>query len=138
LGELHPDFREKLEVSKRVYLFEFDLEKLSASENYTKKKFTALPKFPSVRRDIALIVDEDVPVGEILKEIRKIESELIEEVSVFDVFKGGSVQKGKKSVAVSLILRALDRTLTDLEVDEVKKNGLNRLQLAIGAELRKI
>lgn len=136
LGELHPDFRDKLEISKRIYLFEFDLEKLSAS-NHAKKKFAFLPKFPAVRRDIALVVDEDLPVGNILKEIRKIESDLIEDVSVFDVFRGGSVEKGKKSVAVSMILRAADRTLTDLEVDEVQKNGLNRLQLAIGAELRK-
>jgi len=137
LGELHPELCEKLEISKRVYLFEMDLEKLAASLNYTRKRFTPLPKFPSVRRDIALIVDEDVPVGKVLDELRRVESNLIEEVSVFDVFKGGSVEKGKKSVAVSMVLRAADKTLTDEEVDEVQAKGLNRLQSVIGAELRK-
>jgi phenylalanyl-tRNA synthetase beta chain len=138
LGELSPDFRERLGISKPVYLFEIDLEKLSDLEKETKKKFTPLPKFPSVRRDIALIVDENLPVGEILGEIRKVESNLIEEVAVFDVFRGGSIEKGKKSVAISIILRAADKTLTDEEANTVQVNILSRLQLALGAELRKI
>jgi len=137
LGELHPDYREKLEISKRIYLFELDLEKLYAASDDVKKQFTPLPKFPSVRRDIALIVDEDIPVGRILSELRKVESDLIEEVSVFDVFKGGTVDKGKKSVAISMILRSVDRTLTDEEVEDVQIKGLNRLQSVIGAQLRK-
>ncbi len=138
LGEIHPDFCDKLGISKSIYLFELDLEILSDCENYTKKKFIPLPKFPSVRRDVALIVDEVVPVGEILKELKNIDSDLIEEVAVFDVFRGGSVEKGKKSVAVSMTFRSWNRTLTDLEVDEVQTNGLHRLQSAFGAELRKI
>ncbi|HXG30398.1 MAG TPA: phenylalanine--tRNA ligase subunit beta, partial [Thermodesulfobacteriota bacterium] len=101
------------------------------------KRFTPLPKFPSVRRDIALIVDEGVPVGKILDELRRVEPNLIEEVSVFDVFKGGSVEKGKKSVAVSIVLRAADKTLTDEEVDDIQARGLSRLQSTVGAELRK-
>lgn len=137
MGELHPGIREKLEVSKRVFLFEIDLEKLFAYSSLTGKRFTPLPKFPSVRRDIALIVDEGVPVGKILDELRRVEPNLIEEVSVFDVFKGGSVEKGKKSVAVSIVLRAADKTLTDEEVDDIQARGLSRLQSTVGAELRK-
>ena len=137
LGELHPDYRERLEISKRIYLFELDLEKLHAASGDAGKQFTPLPKFPSVRRDIALVVDEDIPVGRILDELRKVESDLIEEVSVFDVFKGGTVDKGKKSVAISMILRSVDRTLTDEEVEDVQIKGLNRLQSVIGAQLRK-
>ncbi|HWP93024.1 MAG TPA: phenylalanine--tRNA ligase subunit beta [Thermodesulfobacteriota bacterium] len=137
LGEIHPDYREKLEISKRIYLFELDLEKLYAASDDAKKQFTHLPKFPSVRRDIALVVDEDIPVGRILVELRKVESDLIEEVNVFDVFKGGTVDKGKKSVAISMILRSADRTLTDEEVEDVQIKGLNRLQSVFGAQLRK-
>jgi phenylalanyl-tRNA synthetase beta chain len=63
---------------------------------------------------------------------------LIEDVGVFDVFKGGSVEKGKKSVAVSMILRAADKTLTDEDVNQLQAKTLERLNLAFGAELRKI
>lgn len=136
-GELHPEFQGSLGISKRVYLFEIDLEKLAASRRDTEKKFRSLPKFPSVSRDIALIVDENVAVGEIVDEIKKVKSSLIEDVSVFDVFKGEPVSKGKKSVAVSMILRASDKTLTDEEANEAQTKALKRLESAIGAELRK-
>jgi phenylalanyl-tRNA synthetase beta chain len=136
-GELHPEFQERLGISKRVYLFEIDLEKLTACRKGTERKFRSLPKFPSVRRDIALVVDENVAVGEILNEIKKVESSLIEDVNVFDVFKGGPVGKGKKSIAVSMILRASDKTLTDEEANEAQTQALKRLESALGAELRK-
>jgi phenylalanyl-tRNA synthetase beta chain len=137
-GELHPEFQGRLGISKRLYLFEIDLDKLAAYRKGTEKKFCSLPKFPSVSRDIALIVDESVAVGVIVDEIKKVKSSLIEDVSVFDVFKGEPVSKGKKSVAVSMILRASDKTLTDEEANEAQTKALKRLESAIGAELRKI
>jgi phenylalanyl-tRNA synthetase beta chain len=137
-GELHPEFQGRLGISKRVYLFEIDLEKLVASRKGTEKKFRSLPKFPSVRRDIALVVDENIAVGEIINEVKKVASSLIEDVNVFDVFKGEPVGKGKKSVAVSIILRASDKTLTDEEANEAQANALKRLESVLGAELRKI
>ena len=137
-GELHPEFQERLGISKRVYIFEIDLDKLSSSIKGVEKRFRPLPKFPSVRRDIALVVDESVAVGEVLNEIKKVESSLIEDVNVFDVFKGEPVGKGKKSIAVSMILRASDKTLTDEEANEAQAKALKRLESALGAELRKI
>jgi phenylalanyl-tRNA synthetase beta chain len=137
-GGLHPEFQERLGISKRVYIFEIDLDKLSSSIKGVEKRFRPLPKFPSVRRDIALVVDESVAVGEVLNEIKKVESSLIEDVNVFDVFKGEPVGKGKKSIAVSMILRASDKTLTDEEANEAQAKALKRLESALGAELRKI
>jgi phenylalanyl-tRNA synthetase beta chain len=137
-GGLHPEFQERLGISKRVYIFEIDLDKLSSSVKGVEKRFRPLPKFPSVRRDIALVVDESVAVGEVLNEIKKVESSLIEDVNVFDVFKGEPVGKGKKSIAVSMILRASDKTLTDEEANEAQAKALKRLESALGAELRKI
>ncbi len=102
-----------------------------------EKKFASLPKFPSVRRDIALVVDDNISLGEILNEIRKVKSPLIEDLRVFDVFKGGHLSQGKKSIAVSMILRASDKTLTDEEVNEVQKMAISGLQKSLGAELRK-
>jgi phenylalanyl-tRNA synthetase beta chain len=138
LGELHPEFQERLGLSRRVYIFEIDLDKLIFFEKKTDKEFAPLPKFPSVRRDIALIVDDAISLGEILNEIKKLEFPLIEDLKVFDVFKGGPVAQGKKSVAVSMILRASDKTLTDDEANEVQAKTLRGLQQALGAELRKI
>ena len=136
-GELHPEFQEKLGLPKSVYIFEIDLEKLISLEKTVEKKFASLPKFPSVRRDIALVVDDNISLGEILNEIRKVKSPLIEDLRVFDVFKGGHVSQGQKSIAVSMILRASDKTLTDEEANEVQAMAISGLQKALGAELRK-
>ncbi len=138
IGELHPDLGEKLEISKRLYVCEIDLDRITAVSKETVKKFKPLPRFPSVRRDIALIVDEETPANSILEEIDKVGSGLIEDAEVFDVFTGGPVETGKKSVAVSLHLRAADKTLTEEEINKVQEKTLKKLQLALGAELRTI
>ncbi len=138
LGELHPEFQEKVGLSKRTYIFDVDLDRLISFEKKMEKRFTSLPKFPSVRRDIALLVDDNIPLGEILDEIKKVDSPLIEDLRVFDVFKGAPVSQGKKSIAISMILRAGDKTLTDDEANEVQAKTLRGLQLALSAELRKI
>jgi phenylalanyl-tRNA synthetase beta chain len=138
LGQLHPEISEKMDISQGVYVLEIDLDKLAEFYIGKRLQFRPIPRFPFVRRDIAIIVDEELPVGDIVGEIRRVESSLIEDVSVFDVFKGGAVEEGKKSVAVSMILRSADKTLTDEDVNQVQAKALERLNLAFGAELRKI
>jgi phenylalanyl-tRNA synthetase beta chain len=138
MGELHPNLSEKLEISKKLYVLEIDLDKTAAFSKEKSKRFNPLPKFPSVRRDLALIVDESTPVGGILEEIDKMESALIEDAAIFDVFTGSPVEEGKKSVAVSLHLRAADKTLTEEEINKVQEKTLKKLGLALGAELRTI
>ena len=138
IGEMHPDFMEKLEISQRINLFEIDLDRIEIISRNVGKKFKTLNYYPTVRRDIALVLDEDVAVGEIVDEIRRVESSLIDNITVFDVFKGGAVEKGKKSVAFSITLRAPDKTLTDEEVNQFQAKALARVRLVFGAELRKI
>jgi phenylalanyl-tRNA synthetase beta chain len=138
LGQLHPEISEKMDISQGVYVFEIDLDKLAEFYIGEELQFRPIPKFPFVRRDIAIVVDEELPVGDIVGEIRRVESRLIEDVTVFDVFKGGAVETGKKSVAVSMIMRAADKTLTDEDVNRLQAKTLERLNLAFGAELRKI
>ena len=138
IGELHPDLLDKLEISKRLFVMEIDLDKITGKFRETRKAFSPLPRFPAVRRDIALIVDEETPVSSILEEIGRIDSKLIEDAEVFDVFTGSPVEKGKKSVAVSLQLRAADKTLTDEEINKVQDKTIKKLQLALGADLRTI
>ncbi|MGB7292613.1 MAG: phenylalanine--tRNA ligase subunit beta [Thermodesulfobacteriota bacterium] len=138
LGQLHPEISEEMDISQRVYIFEIDLDKLAGFYIGEQLQFRPIPRFPFVRRDIAIVVDEELPVGDIVGEIRRVESSLIEDVSVFDVFKGGAIEEGKKSVAVSMILRSPDKTLTDEDVNQLQAKTLERLNLAFGAELRKI
>lgn len=138
LGELHPDLSEKLEISKKLFVLEIDLDQTAAISKEQRKSFKPLPKFPSVRRDIALIIDEAIPVGGILDEIDKVGSSLIEDAAIFDVYKGEHVEEGKKSVAVSLHLRASDKTLTEEEINKVQEKTLKKLGLALGTELRTI
>ncbi len=138
IGELHPDLSEKLDISKKLYVVEIDLDEVASISEEKNKKFSPLPKFPSVRRDIALVVDESVPAAGILEEIDKIGSKLIEDAAIFDVYTGEHVEQGKKSVAISLQLRASDKTLTEEEVNKVQEKALKKLGLALGAELRTI
>lgn len=138
IGELHPDLSERLGISKRLYIAELDLDALTRQFRKIRKAFTPLPRFPSVRRDIALIVDEETPASSILDEIGRLDSKLIEDAEVFDVFTGGPVEKGKKSIAVSLQLRAQDKTLTEDEINKVQDKTIKKLRLALGADLRTI
>ena len=138
VGEIHPNLREKLDISKKLFVFEIDIDLISRATEAKKPAFKPLPKFPSVRRDLALIVDADTPASGILEEIEKSGSNLIENAEVFDVFTGGSVEEGKKSVAVSLQLRAADKTLTEEEINKAQEKTVKKLELALGARLRTI
>jgi len=138
IGELHPNLLEKLEINESVYVLELDLSLLSVVYISYERKFSPLPKFPSLRRDIALVVDDMVTVREILSVIKKTDSGIIENAWVFDVYKGNSLEKGKKSVALSLVLRNRQKTLTDEDANRVQQDVLKRLEKTIGAELRSV
>ncbi|MDH5203230.1 MAG: phenylalanine--tRNA ligase subunit beta [Nitrospirota bacterium] len=139
LGILAPAVVERLDLKKQkpeVVLFEINLDLLfTLIPGYTK--FAQIPKYPCVERDIALIVDENISASEIKEIIRKFPSELIEEVSIFDFYKGKNIQKGKKSLAFNIIYRSKTRTLTDDEIAEIHASLINHLLEKTGGELRK-
>lgn len=133
IGEIHPDVAENYELSGRTYIAELNLDILG--ENTKTVKFTAIPKYPNVERDLALLVDETLPVGNIIKTISGI-SDLIENVSLFDVYKGAQVESGKKSVALNISFRSFDHTLKDEEVQSVVNEIISTLDNKFGAKLR--
>ena len=81
--------------------------------------FKPLPKFPVSSRDLAIVVKEKVPAGEVLDTMKQIGGNLLEDLELFDIYKGGQIAKGYKSMAFSLTFRAQNRTLTDVEVNEI-------------------
>jgi phenylalanyl-tRNA synthetase beta chain len=99
--------------------------------------FEPLPKYPSLNRDISIVVPEQVLVDELKKTIIEVNPKIIREVELFDIFKGKQVKTGNKSVAFSIIFQSKDRTLTDEEVDKMMENVKIKLNSEFMAELRK-
>ncbi len=136
---LAPEIVEKLGLKKQkpdICLFEINLEKLFSKIN-DSIQYKPIPKFPAVERDIALIVDNDLPSIKIKELISSFSTELIEKVSIFDYFKGGNIPDGKKSLAFNIVYRAKERTLTDEEVEAQHLALVKYLIEQTGAELRK-
>ena len=132
LGMLHPKVEKELGFETRVFLFELDQDRLLKR---TIPAFKSLSKFPQVRRDIAIIVEEQVTAMSLTQCI-EILSPLIRQVRVFDVYQGTGIETGKKSVALGLILQDDEETLIDVKVDGVIAEVLARLAQDFNAKLR--
>ena len=134
LGQLHPDICDQLAVPP-VLLFELDFEKLL---QYAPRRITtrALPRFPAVERDVAIVVDRDFASQQIVSWIQNLGEALIEHVEVFDQYVGAPVPETKKSLAYKISYRAEDRTLTDTEINELHQSLVDRLGKTFGAERR--
>ena len=124
----------KQDLRDAVYWVEVEFDAIPVA---AEKQFRELPKFPAVVRDVALVLGEDVPHAAVIAEIARNENKFLEKVLLFDIFRGGSIPAGRKSVAYSLTFRAADRTLTDAEVNAVHERIKRQLQVAIiGCEIR--
>ena len=136
LGEIHPDVAEAFDISnRRVYVAEVDLDAVMPMEKdfYGVKP---LPKFPAVSRDIAVVVEEKVGAGTMMDAIRRAAAKTLEDVKLFDIYRGDKLGRGVKSVAYAITLRAPDRTLTDEEINGTMDKVLRTLKEQFGAELR--
>ncbi len=133
VGELHPEVARAFDVPCEVYLLEMDITAL-LSHSLSVKTFQPIPRFPSVVRDIALVVDAKVSNQQVLDIITGLP--LVKEVTLFDVYTGKQVPTGKKSLAYSITFQSPEYTLTDEEVDEVQHKILDRLASRLGASLR--
>lgn len=138
MGEIHPDVAENYGMDGvRIYCCELMFDAIMRHAD-TEIVYTPLPKYPSTSRDIALLVDEDMAVGKIEEVIRKHGKKILENVKLFDVYRGKQVEEGKKSVAFTLTYRDKDKTLTDDEVAAVHNDVLNALKEKLNAVLREI
>ena len=135
IGEIHPDVLKNFDIEEKAYVAEISLEKVFNAIN-DDIKFKPLPKFPSVTRDIAMLVDKTTPVGDIEKVIKRASGALLENISLFDVYEGAQIPDGKKSVAYNISYRASDRSLTNEEINKIFTKIVKDLEYKLGAQLR--
>lgn len=137
LGEVHPDVRERFELKGTAMVFELDSAVL-AGVAPALPEAVAPPRYPSVRRDFALVLDETIPAASLTQLLASRESvaKLLEGIEIFDVYTGEHVPAGKKSIALSVSLRASDRTLTDDEVSAVSEDLMSAARETFDAEIR--
>ena len=135
LGQIHPLVARNYGVDGELYCAELSFDKLMSVKG-ADPEYVPLPKFPSLTRDIAVVCDEAVTVGELEKVIKKASKGLLKNVKLFDIYRGKGIDDGKKSVAFNLVLRADDRSLTGEEADKALSNILTSLADELGAVLR--
>ena len=135
IGELHPEVVENYGMKSRIYAGEIDIEELFAIGR-GRLSVARLPKFPSIGRDMAVVVEKNIPAVELLNVIKANGTELLQDAQIFDVYHGEQIASGKKSVAFNLTFQAADRTLTDNEVNEIYDNILKQLAAKYDAHLR--
>ena len=135
IGEVHPEVTEKFEGPERTYIGVIEVEPLVEKACMTAK-YKPLPKFPAVTRDIAMVVKDGIFVKQIEDIIKQRAGRILEEIKLFDVYKGKQVPEGMKSVAYSIIFRAEDKTLTDEDVNKAMGKILDALRNNLDAQLR--
>lgn len=135
IGQLHPEAQKQLDV-KDTFVFELSLVKLFSAD-VEETCYSTIPRFPSMTRDMAVVVVKDVKAGEMKKVIAEAGGELLKEVTLFDLYEGEKMEEGKKSLAFSMNYFDPERTLTDEEVTEAHSRVLAAVEEKFGAELRK-
>ena len=136
VGLIHPKVTRVFELSGEAYLIEIDLEKLleAVSSQVTFMRYQPIQRFPSVSRDIALVLDEDIPYRNVSEIVQSFP--LVTKTTLFDLYQGEQIPKGKKSFALRIVFQSTERTLTDEEVDQIQQQMLDRLNRELDAVLR--
>ena len=122
-----------MDIDQRLYVFEMETAGLEAAN---LPNFEEISKYPSIRRDLALIVDREVTAGSLIETVKSLKKEIIRDVFVFDVYTGKEVINNRKSVALGLILQDFSRTLTDQDVEKTVTEVLQILEKQQNAVLR--
>ncbi len=134
-GQIHPLTAANYDVDEKLYAAEIDFDALFAARN-AEKAYRHLPKFPAVTRDFSFVCDEELEVGRIERVMMTAGGKTVEDVKLFDIYRGPQVGEGKKSVSLRMVLRAADHTLTAEEADKIGKKVLFLLDKELGLTLR--
>ncbi len=132
-GRLHPKICADLDLPDNIYLFEFRIKKLL---NQGRTRYKPISKYPSVKRDISIVIDEKTRLEDVLKCARIDGTDLLTNLELFDVYRGEGIDKGKKSLALGLTFQATSSTLKDEEVETIMEKVVDSLNNNFGAKLR--
>lgn len=135
-GELHPTVQENFGFEKALYYFEIDFQKLLECIKDDGANVAVPPKFPDNSRDIALLLADEIPATDILKVVRSLRIADLEDVEIFDLYKGKGIPDGKKSIAVRVRYRSSQRTLTDEEVNQLHQQVMSKLVKDLNVSFR--
>jgi phenylalanyl-tRNA synthetase beta chain len=133
VGKLHPSLEKRYDLKRPVFVFELDALKALESK---APSASLISKFPAIRRDIAVVVDDTVSADDLLATVAAAAPQLIQDVRIFDIYTGAGIEAGRKSIAISLILQETSRTLTDDDADVVMTATVSKLKDKFAAELR--
>ncbi len=133
IGRLHPAVQKNFSIEQPVYVFELDLNALSI---WNLPAFDAISRYPVVNRDLSLVVDKGVPASAVRQAIGISAGQMLTGVSLFDIYEGDGVEKGKKSLSYGLTLQASSRNLNDQDVERIIQRILDHLKHKLGCELR--
>ncbi len=135
LGQVHPDMATAFDLKRPSFVFEVDVDAM-LDAGWTHPDYAAIPRFPESTRDVAFIADEKIPYQEIITLIKEIDTKLIERVELFDVYYGKGIPPGKRSMAIRIVYRASDRTLTNDEVEAIHSKVVSAATDRFGVEVR--
>jgi phenylalanyl-tRNA synthetase beta chain len=133
VGGIHPAILQALKIEAKIFLFEIFLNEIEQSEPL---KMSEISKFPEIRRDLAILLDQSVPTVSVQDTIKEVAGELLKEVDIFDVYQGKGIDPGRKSIALALTLQHSSRTLIDEEVAKLMERVIEVLNERFNAELR--
>ena len=136
MGTVLPALARRFDVKQPVFAAEINWNTLFMLVKRDKVSFKEMPKFPEVRRDLALLLDESVSYGDLRKSAFKSAKKLLKQVTLFDVYRGDKIPAGKKQYALGFVLQDLEKTLTDADVERIMERILSAFQNEFGATLR--
>jgi len=137
IGELHPAVARNYGIDNtRIYLAELSIDAIFSADNLKKPAFAAFSKFPTIERDLAVVVDDEVAVGDMIKAIRSSKIKYLTDVNVFDTYRSEQIGAGKKSVGIGFSFSSVERTLTDEEIASQMDVILSELKRKFGAKIR--
>lgn len=137
LGVINKKTLNAFDIKNEVFYADINWDYLLEKSQFVKASFTELPKFPAVRRDLALLVGEELKFEQIEKIAQQETKKFLQDVSLFDVYKGDKIEQGKKSYAVSFVFMDTTKTLTDQEIDKLMSKLMSKLESELGAVVRK-
>ena len=136
MGKVNDSIMDSLDIKAHSYICEIDCDALSRVPR-REVSYTPISKYPGTVRDLAIIVDESIPAQRAIDSFASIRHEIIKDVSLFDLYRGGNIPPGKKSFAFRITFSVKDRTVTDVEVDRIFDEIMSHLEKDLGAVIRK-